>query len=79
MKNKKCVTYGLVLQKICMQSSVSLSGGIKLFQVAMDERSFAPDTETTGVELHKDSKFHEQWENFKNNNQYITKVRSSTY
>ncbi|XP_026332491.1 mitochondrial import inner membrane translocase subunit TIM44 [Hyposmocoma kahamanoa] len=46
----------------------------KRVDVAMDERSFTPDTETTGVELHKDSKFHEQWEDFKNNNQYINKV-----
>ncbi|KAH9628741.1 hypothetical protein HF086_003695 [Spodoptera exigua] len=43
-------------------------------QVASDERTFAPDTETVGVELHKDSKFYQQWENFKNNNQYFNKV-----
>ncbi|XP_075977055.1 mitochondrial import inner membrane translocase subunit TIM44 [Anticarsia gemmatalis] len=46
----------------------------KRVEVAADERTFSPDTETTGVELHKDSKFYQQWENFKNNNQYFNKV-----
>ncbi|XP_004926824.1 mitochondrial import inner membrane translocase subunit TIM44 [Bombyx mandarina] len=46
----------------------------KRIEVAEDERTFSPDTETTGVELHKDSKFYQQWENFKNNNQYVNKV-----
>lgn len=27
-----------------------------------------------GIELHKDSKFYQQWEDFKNNNQYVNKV-----
>jgi len=26
------------------------------------------------MELHKDSKFYESWENFKNNNTYVNKV-----
>ncbi|KAF9808881.1 hypothetical protein SFRURICE_000927 [Spodoptera frugiperda] len=46
----------------------------KRIEVASDERTFAPDTETVGVELHKDSKFYQQWESFKNNNQYFNKV-----
>ncbi|XP_023940446.1 mitochondrial import inner membrane translocase subunit TIM44 [Bicyclus anynana] len=46
----------------------------KRVEVAEDERTFAPDTETLGVELHKDSKFYQQWEDFKNNNQYVNKV-----
>ncbi|XP_022113187.1 mitochondrial import inner membrane translocase subunit TIM44 [Pieris rapae] len=46
----------------------------KRVEVAEEERTFAPDTETLGVELHKDSKFYQQWENFKNNNQYVNKV-----
>lgn len=45
-----------------------------ILQVADDERTFSPDTETTGVELHKDSKFYQQWEDFKQNNQYVNKV-----
>lgn len=40
----------------------------------LDERVFEPNTDDTGVELHKDSKFYESWENFKNNNQYVNKV-----
>jgi mitochondrial import inner membrane translocase subunit TIM44 len=39
-----------------------------------DDRVFDADTETVGVELHKDSKFYQSWENFKNNNQYVNKV-----
>ncbi|KAB0799498.1 hypothetical protein PPYR_07378 [Photinus pyralis] len=35
---------------------------------------YEPDTETTGIELHKDSKFYESWQNFKNNNPYVHKV-----
>ncbi|XP_030035422.1 mitochondrial import inner membrane translocase subunit TIM44 [Manduca sexta] len=46
----------------------------KRVEVAEDERTFTPDTESTGVELHKDSKFYQQWEDFKNNNQYVNKV-----
>ncbi|XP_077290992.1 mitochondrial import inner membrane translocase subunit TIM44 isoform X2 [Arctopsyche grandis] len=40
----------------------------------MDERIVQPNTEATGVELHKDSKFYQQWQNFKDNNQYVNKV-----
>lgn len=32
------------------------------------------NTEATGIELHKDSKFYQSWEDFKNNNQYVNKV-----
>ncbi|XP_063538373.1 mitochondrial import inner membrane translocase subunit TIM44 [Cydia strobilella] len=46
----------------------------KRVEIAEDFRTFAPDTETVGVELHKDSKFYQQWEEFKNNNQYVNKV-----
>lgn len=40
----------------------------------MDERIVQPNTDATGVELHKDSKFYQQWQNFKDNNQYVNKV-----
>lgn len=43
---------------------------------ATDTRSFDPNTEAMGVELHKDSKFYKSWEDFKNNNQYVNKVLS---
>lgn len=46
----------------------------KRVEVEVEERIYAPDTETTGMELHRDSRFYEQWENFKNNNQYVNKV-----
>lgn len=39
-----------------------------------DNRIFEANTEDTGIELHKDSKFYQSWENFKNNNQYVNKV-----
>lgn len=35
---------------------------------------YEPDTTTTGVELHKDSRFYESWQNFKDNNPYVNKV-----
>lgn len=39
-----------------------------------EQRIFEANTEDTGIELHKDSKFYQSWENFKNNNQYVNKV-----
>lgn len=41
---------------------------------ANETRIFEANTEDTGIELHKDSKFYQSWENFKNNNQYVNKV-----
>lgn len=32
------------------------------------------NTEAMGVELHKDSKFYQSWQDFKDNNQYVNKV-----
>lgn len=37
-------------------------------------KTFEANTEDTGIELHKDSKFYQSWENFKNNNAYVNKV-----
>ncbi|KAH8278981.1 hypothetical protein KR018_012086 [Drosophila ironensis] len=42
--------------------------------MADSDRVVEPNTEATGVELHKDSKFYQSWENFKNNNTYVNKV-----
>lgn len=39
-----------------------------------DSKVFEANTDATGIELHKDSKFYQSWENFKNNNQYVNKV-----
>jgi len=41
---------------------------------ASDSKVFEANTEDTGIELHKDSKFYQSWENFKNNNAYVNKV-----
>ncbi|XP_055310387.1 mitochondrial import inner membrane translocase subunit TIM44 [Sitodiplosis mosellana] len=46
----------------------------KEVDVTSDSRIFEANTEDTGIELHKDSKFYQSWENFKNNNQYVNKV-----
>lgn len=50
----------------------------KRIEVSMAEanRVFEANTEAVGVELHKDSKFYQSWENFKNNNAYVNKVLS---
>ncbi|GBP33926.1 Mitochondrial import inner membrane translocase subunit TIM44 [Eumeta japonica] len=39
-----------------------------------DERTISPDEVTTGVELHRDSRFHQQWQEFKDKNPYINKM-----
>jgi len=41
---------------------------------AKDTRTYEADDETTGMVLHKDSKFYQSWQNFKDNNQYINKM-----
>lgn len=46
----------------------------KEVDVTSENRTFEANTEDTGIELHKDSKFYQSWENFKNNNQYVNKV-----
>ncbi|XP_054262357.1 mitochondrial import inner membrane translocase subunit TIM44-like [Macrosteles quadrilineatus] len=39
-----------------------------------DNKTVEANTDATGVELHKDSKFYESWQNFKDNNPYVNKV-----
>lgn len=39
-----------------------------------DTRVMQPNTDATGLELHKDSKFYQSWQNFKENNPYVNKV-----
>lgn len=39
-----------------------------------DTKSYEPNVDATGVELHKDSKFAQSWQNFKDNNAYVNKV-----
>lgn len=42
--------------------------------LSTDERTVEANAEALGIELHRDSKFFESWENFKNNNAYVNKV-----
>lgn len=44
-----------------------------------DEKIVQPNSDATGMELHKDSKFYQQWQNFKDNNQYVNKVSFSIF
>lgn len=37
-------------------------------------RVITPNMQAKGVELHKDSKFYQSWQNFKENNPYVNKV-----
>jgi len=39
-----------------------------------DAPEITPNTEVTGVELHKDSKFYQSWEKFKDNNPCVKKM-----
>ncbi|KAL5004627.1 hypothetical protein ScPMuIL_018083 [Solemya velum] len=39
-----------------------------------DERHIEADEEATGVVLHKDSRWYQSWQNFKDNNQYVNKL-----
>ncbi|XP_015795239.1 mitochondrial import inner membrane translocase subunit TIM44 [Tetranychus urticae] len=43
-------------------------------QLHASDKPIEVNTEATGVELHKDSKWYKSWENFKENNQYVNKV-----
>lgn len=36
--------------------------------------NIAPNMEATGMELHKDSKFYQSWENFKESNPYVNRM-----
>lgn len=46
----------------------------KRVEIISNQKEFEANTEDLGIELHKDSKFYESWQNFKNNNQYVNKV-----
>ncbi|CAK9828625.1 Mitochondrial import inner membrane translocase subunit TIM44 [Anthophora retusa] len=39
-----------------------------------DDKIVQPNKEATGVELHKDSRFYQSWQNFKDKNPYVNKV-----
>ncbi|KAK2586837.1 hypothetical protein KPH14_009776 [Odynerus spinipes] len=40
----------------------------------LDDREVQPNTDARGVELHKDFKFYQSWQNFKDNNPYVNKI-----
>ncbi|XP_044010291.1 mitochondrial import inner membrane translocase subunit TIM44-like [Aphidius gifuensis] len=42
--------------------------------IEADEKIYEVNNDAAGVELHKDSKFYKQWEDFKNNNPYVNKM-----
>ncbi|CAH1388511.1 unnamed protein product [Nezara viridula] len=46
----------------------------KRLEIVPDNKALKPDTETLGIDLHKDSKFFQSWQQFKDNNAYINKV-----
>lgn len=46
----------------------------KRIELDVDSRSVEANDEALGIELHRDSKFYQSWENFKNNNTYVNKV-----
>lgn len=55
------------------RSPVKLRKRVEFVNI-VDDRTIEANTEALGMELHKDSKFYQSWENFKNNNQYVNKV-----
>lgn len=55
------------------QSPLKLRKRVEV-DLTVDDRIFEPNTDALGVELHKDSKFYQSWEDFKNNNEYVGKV-----
>ncbi|KAF7385693.1 hypothetical protein HZH66_011535 [Vespula vulgaris] len=46
----------------------------EIVDISLDEKQFQPNMDARGVELHKDSKFFQSWQNFKDNNPYMNKV-----
>ncbi|CAH0776094.1 unnamed protein product [Bemisia tabaci] len=46
----------------------------KRVEAAADSKVYQPNEDATGVELHKDSRFSQSWQQFKDNNQYINKL-----
>lgn len=46
----------------------------KELDLVQDDRVYVANETVMGVELHKDSKFYQSWEDFKNNNEYVNKV-----
>ncbi|KAK7115763.1 mitochondrial import inner membrane translocase subunit TIM44-like [Littorina saxatilis] len=45
-----------------------------LARIVREERPMQANEDAMGMVLHKDSRFYESWQNFKDNNQYVTKM-----
>lgn len=56
------------------RSPLKLRKRVEIIGEAGENKAYEPNVDATGIELHKDSKFYQQWENFKNNNAYVNKV-----
>lgn len=80
----KTISYATEAVKQEIEDSQGMQGRVyksplklrKRVEVAENDsgRVYEANEEAMGVELHKDSKFYAQWEDFKNNNQYVNKV-----
>ncbi|XP_053677859.1 mitochondrial import inner membrane translocase subunit TIM44 isoform X2 [Anopheles nili] len=56
------------------RSPEKLRKRVEVSLAADPSRTVEPNADATGIELHKDSKFYQSWEDFRNNNQYVNKV-----
>ncbi|XP_025077096.1 mitochondrial import inner membrane translocase subunit TIM44-like [Pomacea canaliculata] len=46
----------------------------ELSRIVREDRHLEENKEAMGMVLHKDSRFYQSWQNFKDNNQYVTKL-----
>lgn len=54
------------IQSVCMESN-----DLYLYSADLILEFFLFHSETKGVTVHKDSKFYQSWQNFKENNAYL--------
>jgi len=56
------------------QAPAKLQKRMERSQFSTEQRIVEPNSDATGMELHKDSKWFQSWQNFRDNNQYVNKV-----
>ncbi|KFM82998.1 Mitochondrial import inner membrane translocase subunit TIM44, partial [Stegodyphus mimosarum] len=56
------------------QAPVKLHKRSERSKMSTEQRVVEPNLEATGIELHKDSKWFQSWQNFRDNNQYVNKI-----
>ncbi|XP_035224779.1 mitochondrial import inner membrane translocase subunit TIM44-like [Stegodyphus dumicola] len=56
------------------QTPVKLHKRSERSKMSTEQRVVEPNMEATGIELHKDSKWFQSWQNFRDNNQYVNKI-----